>query len=66
MTPQSRKELAAQYCDKMETLIAECWEAEKDVRKQKGDLKKQYYHNDTRIRRVLQNYRERLLTLPVV
>lgn len=50
----------------METLIAECWEAEKDVRKQKGDLKKQYYHNDTRIRRVLQNYRERLLTLPVV
>jgi Na+-transporting methylmalonyl-CoA/oxaloacetate decarboxylase gamma subunit len=64
--PETRKELAALYCEKMGNLIAECWEDEKEARKQKQDLKKVYYHNDTRFARVLNNYEARLKELPVV
>lgn len=66
MTPQSRKELAVQYTAKMEDLIADCWENEKQTRKDKGDMKKAYFHSDNRIERVLNNYLERLKSLPVV
>lgn len=64
-----RQPVAAEYCKKMSEVLNDCLKQEKDTYKEtKGDqreMKMAYNHSDSRIRRVLKNYKDKIRLLPV-